>query len=100
MNHFRDLPNPSGADIEAFFNQQLAKLQLNLIYGAAGKGSFKAQDYDYQVTRSLEYPGPDWEYVDCLNIGPGTVGIVWRMNRVLQAERGLEPVMKIVGKKA
>ncbi len=100
MSNIRDLSNPSGADVEAFVNQQLGKLNLNLSYGKAGGGqSWMAQDYDLKVTKANEFPGMGWEYVESLNIGPALVGIVWRKSRILQAQHSEESVMRLIAPK-
>lgn len=103
MSSIRDLDHPSGADIETFVNQQLAKLAQNLNYGAANSGGttrfFKAEEYDFRCDMANSYPGNGWEYVEAMVIGVNVV-IVWRMSRVKQAELGLESIMKLTAKKA
>lgn len=90
MSTFRDLPNPSGADIEAFINQRLTAV---LAQSPAVGGSFKATDYDIQVAKANHFPGAFWEYVGVIGIGIDAY-IVWRMSRVKQAELGVTSLMK------
>lgn len=95
MSNIRDMQNPSGADVEAYVNQQLARLQSN----AQPARFFKAEEYDFRCDMANSYPGNGWEYVEAMAIGVNVV-IVWRMSRVKQAELGLESVMKLTAKKA
>lgn len=94
MANLRDLPNPSGADIEAYVNQQILKSVQNQNYGQFGAGhSFKAADWDIQVTKANQHPGQNWEFVQAVGVGIDCF-LVWRMSRAKQAELNVEPIMK------
>lgn len=93
--NFRDLPNPSAADIEAFVNQQLSKATL-----AQGLRSetvpILAQDWDFRVDKANEFPGRGWEYHAVAVLGVN-VYIVWRKSRVEQAKAGEVSIMALTG---
>ncbi len=99
MSNIRDMQNPSGADVEAFVNQQLARLQASRVGESGPARFFKAEEYDFRCDMANSYPGNGWEYVEAMVIGVNVV-IVWRMSRIRQAELGLESVMKLTAKKA
>lgn len=85
---------PSGADVEAFVNQQLARLPK-----ANGGAGWLAQDYDIKCNKIPEYPGSGWEFVEAISIGSGQIAVVWRKSRVLQAQQGEESGMKLTSPK-
>ncbi len=102
--NIRDMATPSGADVEAFVNQQLAKMSKAMAdsatyRGAAGADRWLAQDYDIKCNKIPEYPGHGWEFVEAISIGSGQIAVVWRKSRVIQAQQGEEAGMKLTAPK-
>jgi hypothetical protein len=88
------MPNPTGADIEAYVNQRLSALLSNA-QAPAGQ-SFTAAEYDFTCAKATIFPGPEWEFLSAFPLHVD-VFILWRMKRTRQTELGMTPIMKREG---
>lgn len=66
----------------------------------ANQQEFKAEDWDFKVERIEQFPGHGWVVHQILGPDQGAaVYVVWRMNRVLQAQLGVPAAVPIVATK-